>query len=76
MSERFDVVVVGGGLGGLICAARLSRAGREVRVLERASRVGGRALSPPVSGIPMNLGAHALYLGGPAERTLSDLGVS
>jgi len=47
-----------------------------VRVIERASRAGGRALSPDVGGLPMNLGAHALYLGGPAERMLRDLGVT
>ena len=71
-----DVIVVGGGLGGLLCAARLARSGAKVRVIERASRVGGRALSPEVGGVPMNLGAHALYLGGPAERMLRDLGVA
>ena len=70
-----DVIVVGGGLGGLLCAARIARAGASVRVIERASRVGGRALSPEVGGLPMNLGAHALYLGGPAERMLRELGV-
>jgi phytoene dehydrogenase-like protein len=71
-----DVIVVGGGLGGLLCAARIARAGASVRVIERASRAGGRALSPDVGGLPMNLGAHALYLGGPAERVLRDLGVA
>src|SRR5436309_2879388 len=64
MNERCDAVVVGGGIGGLLCAARLARSGSEVRVIERASRAGGRALSPSVDGVPMNLGAHALYLGG------------
>jgi hypothetical protein len=73
---RHDVIVVGGGLGGLLCAARIARAGASVKVIERASRVGGRALSPEVGGLPMNLGAHALYLGGPAENMLRDLGVS
>lgn len=71
-----DVIVVGGGLGGLLCAARVARAGASVRVIEKASRAGGRALSPEVGGLPMNLGAHALYLGGPAERMLRDLGVA
>ncbi len=76
MSNRDDVIVVGGGTGGLMCATRLARAGLRVSVLERASRTGGRALSPLVGTVPMNLGAHALYLGGPAERTLTELGVS
>ncbi len=70
-----QVVVVGAGLSGLMCATLLARVGFGVQVLEKASRSGGRALSPAVHGVPMNLGAHALYLGGPAERVLRTLGV-
>ena len=36
----FDVGIVGGGLVGLACAARLARAGRSVVLLERHSRAG------------------------------------
>ena len=38
-----QVIVVGAGLGGLSCAIRLAAAGRDVTVLERADRPGGRA---------------------------------
>ena len=37
-----SVVVVGGGLAGLVCAARLGRAGYEVELFEAAASVGGR----------------------------------
>ncbi|CAN5441486.1 hypothetical protein BH24ACT9_BH24ACT9_03660 [soil metagenome] len=37
------VVVVGGGLAGLACAARLTGAGLDVQVLESFDAVGGRS---------------------------------
>lgn len=37
-----SIVVVGGGLAGLVCGARLRRAGNEVEIIEMASAVGGR----------------------------------
>jgi phytoene dehydrogenase-like protein len=43
MSATFDVVVVGGGHNGLVCAAYLARGGRHVVVLERNAAVGGVA---------------------------------
>ncbi len=33
--EKFDVVVVGGGPGGSVCATKLAEKGRRVLVLER-----------------------------------------
>lgn len=55
------VVVVGGGLAGLSAAARLSYHGYEVTLLEKAPKLGGRAISIPMKGFNFNFGAHAIY---------------
>ncbi len=70
-----DIVVVGSGLAGLASATYLARGGLRVTVLERADWLGGRARSTHLSGFTLNLGPHALYLGGAAARILRELGV-
>src|ERR1044072_4755276 len=42
-SNSFDVIVIGGGFAGLSAAARLSKNGARVLVLEAKARLGGRA---------------------------------
>lgn len=41
----YDVVIIGGGHNGLVCACYLARAGRKVLVLERRHLVGGAAVT-------------------------------
>lgn len=41
--DRYDVIVIGSGLGGLTCANRLARAGHSVLLLEHHIQLGGLA---------------------------------
>lgn len=42
---NYDVIIVGGGHNGLVCACYLAKAGRSVRVVERRDIVGGAAVT-------------------------------
>lgn len=74
-ANRADVVIVGGGLGGLATAALLGRAGLRVIVCERAAAPGGRGRSLDRSGFSLNLGPHALYAAGSGAALLRGLGI-
>ncbi len=76
MNETIDVAVVGAGPSGLAAAQLLKRRGRQVTVFEGSGRLGGQDQSPLLGGVPVNLGPHALYLGGDAVRVLKELGVT
>jgi phytoene dehydrogenase-like protein len=75
LSPKTDVIVVGGGLAGLMAAARIARAGRAVQLFEQAGRIGGRATTDDVKGVHFNRGPHALYAHGAACRLLNEMHV-
>ena len=62
---KYDVIVIGSGFGGLICARQLAQSGRSVLVLERQRQAGGCLQSFQRNGISFDTGFH--YVGGLAE---------
>ncbi|HLZ11530.1 MAG TPA: NAD(P)/FAD-dependent oxidoreductase [Candidatus Acidoferrum sp.] len=44
MSKKFDVVVLGGGAAGLLCAMEAGKRGRRVAMVERAEKIGKKIL--------------------------------
>lgn len=71
--EAHDVIVIGAGLAGLQCAARVAAAGREVVVLEAGDRVGGRQRTDEVDGFLLDRGFQVLNPAYPAIRRWVDV---
>ena len=74
MSERYDVVVVGGGHNGLTCAGYLAKAGKRVLVLETRDVVGGGCATKEVAAPGFRHNFHSNFHGiihmGPVYRDL------
>src|SRR5271166_6168017 len=67
-----DVVIIGGGHNGLVCAAYLAAGGLKVTVLERRSVVGGAAVTEEfVPGFRNSVAAYTVSLLHP--KVISDL---
>jgi len=73
--KHADVAVIGSGIAGLVAACDLAKAGKRVVVLEKAEKFGGRAMTIEKNGALFNMGGHALYRGGAADRIFRELGV-
>lgn len=71
-----DVVIVGGGHNGLVAAAYLAKAGKNVILLERLDHVGGAAVSAQAfDGIEAWLSRYSYLVSLLPQRIISDLGL-
>lgn len=73
---RHDVIVVGAGINGIVAAATLARAGRDVALLDRNDRIGGfidsGELTEPGFVHDTYSSWHPLFVGGPGFATFGE----
>ena len=58
MPQRYDVIVIGAGLGGLTAAALMARGGRKILLVERHASVGGAASTYKVGNLVIEASLH------------------
>ncbi|SDO09149.1 Phytoene dehydrogenase-related protein [Psychrobacillus sp. OK028] len=75
MDNKWDVVIVGGGLAGYVAANYLAKAGMSILIIEKDKKVGGRARTDKINQQFFNLGPHAFYTKGNAAPILQELGI-
>ena len=75
-NQRYDVIICGGGMGGLNLAALLGHAGKKVLVIEKGSadRLGGRAAHGKVGGDAVDNGIKGLILAGSQDEIHERIG--
>ncbi len=76
MTERRDVIIIGGGHNGLTAAAYLAQAGLDVQVLERLDALGGAAVSAEAfAGVDARLSRYSYLVSLLPQRIIDDLGL-
>jgi len=58
--KKYDVIVIGAGVSGLLAALTLSKHGKKVLVLEKRRHIGGNCNSYMVDGYQVDTGVHAI----------------
>lgn len=77
MSEKYDVIIIGAGIGGLTAGAILSRNGKKVLVLEKNPVPGGYAVNFKRKGFTFEASLHLINGGscGAAQYILKKCGI-
>jgi Phytoene dehydrogenase and related proteins len=72
--KKYDVIIVGAGISGLLAALTLSKHGKKVLVLEKRRHLGGNCNSYMVDGYQVDTGAHAIthLIEGPLKRLMDN----
>jgi phytoene dehydrogenase-like protein len=74
ISDKYDVIIVGGGHNGLVAAAYLARAGVSTLLLERLGQTGGAAVSAKAfPGVPARLSRYSYLVSLLPQQIIDDL---
>lgn len=74
MADKYDVVVIGSGPGGYVCAIKAAQLGLKTAIVEKRETLGGTCLN--IGCIPSKALLHASEMFHEAEHGLEKLGVS
>lgn len=75
---RYDIIIIGAGLGGLTAGAKLAKSGKKVLLLEQHDRPGGCATTFKRRDFTMEVGLHemdGLHPGDMKNKVFRDLGI-
>jgi len=61
-NKKYDVVIIGSGLGGMVCGTILSKEGKRVCIFEKNEQIGGSLQTFRREGVTFDTGVH--YIGG------------
>ena len=75
MKEKYDVIVVGGGIAGLTSAAYLCRAGKITLLIEKQEKLGGLVSTFWHEGFAFDAGARAFVNSGILHPMMRNLGI-
>ena len=73
--EKYDVVVVGSGMGGMCSGALLVKEGYKTLVVESRQRLGGRFSTVEKDGFKMATGAIYVHMSGWVPKVMKELGI-
>lgn len=74
MSDQFDLVVIGAGPGGYVCAIRAAQLGLKVACVEKRATLGGTCLN--IGCIPSKALLHASELYAEANGHMAEMGIN
>ena len=77
--NHLDIIVIGGGLGGLTAGAKLAKSGKRVLLIEQHDRVGGCATTFKRKEYTLEVGLHEMdgvHPGDMKSRIFRDLGIA